>query len=295
MNTELLSKYYKQLNNKHNIKKEIINIIAEYQKFCNSEYKIQSIVVKELEKLNFQYNENIIKLLASDYAGLDEKIDNYFINDLKEEDLATYFLMLIVPLKNIYLASNIPLIIFYNTLEDLFFHINKNFLNTNKITLTANEGNWLLRIFHLKIFKLGHLQYEKVNLLTKNKLIANLFQQKNISHKENVLAIHIMKNAKLTTNNMQSSFEQANKFFKEYSDLYYCYSWLLFEPMLNILKENSNILNFSSNFKIIENIYDNSKAIPRILNNKKETVLTKLLEKDNSKLGIGLGIFYSKK
>lgn len=276
-------KYYFE-NFSKNLNKEIKKIILDYQLNCHPRYKISNKLKYKILKEKFLFNSNIINI------DLNIEFKNNNIKKLEDSLTASSLISLLPILKYIYEKNNINIKLFYNTLEDLFFRLNENHNKTGEIFLNIDEIIWLLKIFKCKIFKIGVLQFELVNIETNNKIVADILKNNNISYPNKVISIHIMENSNLTKSNIEKSFEKAKVFFKNYSNFYYCYSWLLFEPMIKELETDSNIYNFSKFFNIIQNIPDNEKAVERIKSNRKKTRLTKIMENNNEKLGISLAI-----
>src|SRR5690625_7851235 len=101
-----------------------------------------------------------------------------------------------------------------------------------------------------------------------------------------------MKNANITPEKVTASFKQAVQFFEEYFlehdyDVFVCRTWLLYEPLQDLLSETSNITSFAKRFTIIAKNNNHKQAIERIYDtnklekNKQKEKSTNMQKKDN--------------
>jgi len=98
---------------------------------------------------------------------------------------------------------------------------------------------WTYRQSSMVLFRLGQLEFE----------------MKKDDEGNNVVAVHIPSDAKLTEENVDEALRMAKEFFASYypdyaACEYTCYSWLLAPKLKEILSEDSNIVRFQNRFDI---------------------------------------------
>jgi len=104
---------------------------------------------------------------------------------------------------------------------------------------------WMWRHFAGMLFRLGTLEFE-------------IYKAENSKHFEPgtpLLSVHIPSDAVLSREELDNSYLQARKFFKgtEYENAqFYCDSWLLSPKLRDMLPEDSGILRFMNDYKIID-------------------------------------------
>lgn len=148
---------------------------------------------------------------------------------------------------------------------------------------------WVGRQLSMKLFRLGELEYEMVDLDGKN-----------------AISIHIPSDAILTDEKIDLSLRQAKEFFAtfypEYDKVtYFCFSWLLSPVLKDMLPPTSKILKFASRFDVTrydENLEDyklwvfkNNQLKPE--NFPENTSLQRNLKKhvlNNGKVGVAFGV-----
>lgn len=162
-----------------------------------------------------------------------------------------------------YIEKNIPLNIFFDTMEDLKWKL----FECDKMygIWGSYVASWFKGFFDLTRFTLGRLQFE-----------ATTFEEDDITLNGHVIKkgdtlinMHIPSSGPLTPQVCLDSYKQAHKF---YADLFpsgvtafTCNSWLLFPDHDTFLPQNSNILKFMHDFTILKRMeYDHNGDLWRI-------------------------------
>ena len=125
---------------------------------------------------------------------------------------------------------------------------------------------WTGRQLSLQLFRLGELEYEKVEDEKEGRYIS----------------IHIPSDADMKEENLRKSLQEAGEFFQKYypgwSRLpYKCCSWLLSPVLKGLLGEGSRILAFQDMFQI-EEVYQDSDAFLEWVFKRKDIPLEELPE-----------------
>lgn len=125
---------------------------------------------------------------------------------------------------------------------------------------------WTGRQLSLQLFRIGELEYEKVEDEKEGRYIS----------------IHIPSDADMKEENLRKSLQEAGEFFQKYypgwSRLpYKCCSWLLSPALKGLLGERSRILAFQDMFQI-EEVYQDSDAFLEWVFKRKDIPLEKLPE-----------------
>lgn len=113
-------------------------------------------------------------------------------------------------------------------------------------------GTWFSGFFSLKLFAFGNLQF-KYTIADRDYIAGNVVVKKG----EPVLEVHIPRTGnRLNRDESLSSYKAGAEFFMRHFGIkrvvYVCSSWLLYPKNLGILKENSNIAKFISDFTIVD-------------------------------------------
>lgn len=142
--------------------------------------------------------------------------------------------------------------IFFDTMDDIKIWINDYYEKTGKYGL--DELNWIMNHMNMKIFKLGRLQFQLFAYCFSSEYRKNGTE---IHFGDKVLNIHIPRGEKLDIVQCKNSVIKAvdffNKYYPEYSgNNFICISWLLYPGNINYMDENSNIIQFTKMFDIID-------------------------------------------
>ena len=205
---------------------------------------------------------------------------------------------LLPELENIYKDFGISFDIFIATLSDLALRANQYYDHHHLVGLNSNSGHWLLRIFYLRIFKLGSLQYEllKLNFGCLNYTLDWISNENKEQYDgKNVLSVHIMEGSDIRQASVEKSLNDARVFFESNRPaVFYCCSWLLYPGNQKLLGKPSNILLFAQNFKTIATSSYKDHAVFSIfggdINSIPITSLQKRAQKNPEYLGVGVGV-----
>lgn len=202
-------------------------------------YSIFSLYVAKYE--NDEPFDHYKALDEIEKASENTKIHPYTVKFL-------FYLFLSKKLKNIYANKNLSDEIYYNTMLDLKW----------KLTETHNlygiwgafVAHWFRELFTLERFALGRLQFDIVELSEDFK-DGDIFLSKN----DFAVNVHIPPMGKLDYNDCLNAYKQAYEFFSDYQIngkmVFCCHSWLLHPALKKILPQNSNILKFNGDYKIL--------------------------------------------
>lgn len=160
--------------------------------------------------------------------------------------------------------------------------------------------HWFQRFYILQCFKLGRLEYEKIDFKR---------DVPGIEKGTPVVNIHIPSSGPLNRDGVENSLALAYRFYKDSFNgpiPFICNSWMLYPPMAErVFAPSSNLSDFYQRFTILQSEADpENKDLWRIFgcpyNEKLESMpaITTLQRKllayihSGNTMGIGLGIFY---
>ncbi len=208
---------------------DIKNIVTNYS-FNNFKFYFDAVKQGNYEK----------------YKEVNEKIENF-------DDLPTIQLVLLlaqaVDVFEIYKKMQIQEQIYYDTMSAF-----TRFLNESKMQCGQYKFDrefWAYRHVNMSIFRIGELEFEFRKC--PEDIIIN--KKKIVYKDENVIAVHIPSDAKLTCENCNNTYIKAREFYskhyKQYSNAYFtCKTWLLSPQLKKLLSKSSNILNFEKYYTI---------------------------------------------
>ena len=158
-----------------------------------------------------------------------------------------------------------------------------------------NEYDWFFRHFDLQIFRLGRLEFEKME--SPWEIHAAGWE---IRKGHPVISVHIPQREKLTPQAVAHSLEKGKSFWGDELP-YLCHSWLLYPGLKEVLSQTSNILQFQNYFQIVDIDFAENEAEWRIFGKVEEnpekypenTTLQKRAKQyllSGKKLGNGLGV-----
>ena len=183
--------------------------------------------------------------------------------------------------------------IFFDTFSDITIWCENSRRRFGNYVL--REYGWLWRHVEMMIFRLGRLQFEKMD----SEWEADLGDI-HIRKGKTVISVHIPEGCPLDHAACEKSFRQAYEFWG--TELpYVCHSWLLGAELRNFLSEDSNIMKFQQFFDIVEVDYSIREGEERIFGRLREnpelyeghTSLQKKAKQHlllGGRLGSGLGI-----
>lgn len=119
--------------------------------------------------------------------------------------------------------------IFWDTFSDFtiwYWHCVKE-----KKMIGLTEERWLKCHLKMKLFRLGRLQFE-------------------LDEKKKQIHVHVPEGEPVSETACDDAFFQADKFFDQSYRTYDCESWLLSPALLEMLDENTSIIQFQKRFQI---------------------------------------------
>ena len=205
-------------------------------------------------------------------------------------------------LKKEYKKANIEEEVYFDTVNDILYKL-KECYEIEKVWGIIPLG-WFYSMFHMKILAFGRLQYA-IGKMWHNTTVAG----KTINSGDDVVYIHIPSSGKpFDKKSRLESYDKAYRFYKKYFrdevPVFACESWLLFPKNREILGENSNIVSFMDDFKIISSAeYPDNRNMWRIFGADAELSAAELPRKTSMqraladwiqsghRLGGGVGVF----
>lgn len=231
--------------------------------------------------------------------------------DLSNGDLLFTLLYELIPLKEFYDSRNIPDTVFYDSLDDISFHINRYFDTHGEYSVNKSDLQWLSFIYKCEIFDLGSLRFQKIHFTyaefereSYDYMPLSDEVKKRFVEGESIIKVHIQKDANLKSEKIDTSFRLAHDFFTSYFPehnfkVFTCRSWMLYPPMQDILPPDSNITAFANRFEIIATNQNTKQALDRIYETsdmaeiekmEKPSSLAKVAYKNLDKLGVAAGV-----
>lgn len=184
--------------------------------------------------------------------------------------------------------------IYFDTFSDITVWCENCFRDIGEYGI--KEYNWLWNHLELRLFRLGRLQFEPIvfdrTLTVNGKVVAK---------DDLVLNVHIPQGEPLNYEACCNSLKWAERFFRGVPPIFVCHSWLLYPGLKEILKPDSNIIQFQNMFTVYETDENDRQAEERIfinLSDKPDTYPENTGLQRNAKaylisgkkLGVGLGI-----
>ena len=279
------------------MKKKIIEIVTN-ARFNN----------KFVEYIRSEFPEDFAPLIAEPYQY--DFPDNPLL-DLSNRDRLFTLLYELIPLKSFFDSKNIPNNIFYDSLDDLNFRINRYYDTNDEYGVSERDVLWLRFIYKGEIFDLGslrfqkfHFSYAEIERAGYDYMPLSDYMKKRFPEGEPIINVHIQTNADLQPEKIEESFEMAHDFFTTYFPehkytFFTCRTWMLYPPTQDILPTNSNITAFANRFDIIATNQNAKQALDRIYGTSdiavikamdKPSSLAKMAYKNLEKLGVAAGV-----
>lgn len=277
-------------------------------------HKIVEIITKA--NFNRDFVEYIIKEFPQHFTPLIEQPYRYDfpdnpLVDLSVKDRLFTLLYELIPLKEVYKNKGIPNSIFYKSIEDLDFRINRYFGLQNEYGLSERDALWLRFIYKFEIFDLGSLRFQKFHF-SYTEIERDDYDYMPLSDEmkmrfpegEPIINVHITTDADLRPEKVEESFQLAHKFFTthfpdhEYT-VFTCRTWMLYKPTQELLPADSNITSFANRFEIFATNQNAKQALDRIYETsdleeikkmEKTSSLAKMAYKNLDKLGVAAGV-----
>lgn len=240
--------------------------------------------------------------------------ENIFVSDdYSDSERLSKAIYSLESLYDFYQEKEISDEIFYATLSDLKYRVDRYYKNNQCYGLSAHDMKWLTQIYRAETFKIKALKfrlypfdYEEIERSGNDALeLSNEDKQIYKNGLESVY-IHIEEGANLSPQSVDESLKVAKYFFdatfKERNfKLFVCRSWLMYPGLVSILKEDSNIIKFQKRFKIIGKHSVPDQSLLRIYKTtdmeiintmEKTTSLQKSMYKNIDKLGVAVGVLW---
>ncbi|MGI6755456.1 MAG: acyltransferase domain-containing protein [Atopobiaceae bacterium] len=156
-----------------------------------------------------------------------------------------------------YQSEGVPDEVFFHTFHDISIWSSwaKRYLGD----YTMAEAPWFTRLFHMKLFRFGALEFERAQADR-----AFTWSGGHIDEGQQVIGVHIPEGGPLDPLSCDESFAAAEKFFGPEYALYTCDSWLTSPVVLNLVSPQSNIYQFQKRFEIVDITYPFPLAEQRV-------------------------------
>lgn len=231
--------------------------------------------------------------------------------DLSVKDRLFTLLYELIPLQEVFNSKSIPNTVFYNSIQDLDFRINRYYTQHKEYGLSARDALWLRFIYKFEIFDLGslrfqkfHFSYSEIERADYDYMPLSDKMKKRFPEGEPIINVHITTDADLRPEKIKKSFQMAHHFFTTYFTehhytVFTCRTWMLYRPTLELLPPDSNITAFANLFEIIATNQNSKQALDRIYltsdldeiaQQEKQTSLAKIAYKNLDKLGVAAGV-----
>lgn len=188
-----------------------------------------------------------------------------FSNDIKEKEnfrglALAYLCRFACEVYPLYKEQEIEEQIFWDTFSDIRCWCENCHREFGEYGI--NEIGWFWRHLKLTLFKLGRLQFELLD--TKRPIKGTVAgKEYDIPTGTPVISVHIQQGEPLLWEACEQSFAQAFQWFgKEIP--YICHSWLLYPGLKELMRADSNIIQFQNHFVVVASDYEWPDAERRI-------------------------------
>lgn len=212
---------------------------------------MKKIVEKWYKALAFEekYDKEFYEMLEKYEVDAGAHIDSYSPERHSDAENVLNYLYMCESARKRYEELGINSDIMHATLKDIVFYSAAHSEIKGKFCL--GEYGWISRHLSLNLFQLGRLQFG-MGCCEHN------VPQKGISEGDNIVEIHIPEGGPLSKDACLASIAMAKEFFARYfPDFKYRYfttdTWLLDVSLNELLKPESNIIEFQGMFDIIAN------------------------------------------
>jgi hypothetical protein len=225
-------------------------------------------------KLPVEITGQITKItLDNDFSFVEEHFNKLFsvetgdeayknIVKLKENEyglkpLAIY-LAAAIKTWELYEKLGIPRIIYTDTMKMFSRFVHEHFETYGFYGF--DRDFWIYRILSSSLFRLGTLEFELKKCAENDRLKGYAAEG------EKIISVHIPSDAVMTRENLNNSYKMLKDFFAKYFPEYggkiaFCGTWLLDPVLKDLLPEKSKILEFQSDYKIIDISLENSEFV----------------------------------
>ncbi|MBQ9839977.1 MAG: DUF5596 domain-containing protein [Erysipelotrichaceae bacterium] len=251
-----------------------------------------------------QFSKNRNKIQEISISAYDLKESSFLLCNRKPLTRLVVVINLLLKIYDEYKEQNISDEIIINTFKDVSLRSNLYLKRTGKVGITKDDVTWFRHIMNINIFKIGSLQFQPFEmiyldeeLLEEPYMSFSIEQKKLLPAGTPVINCHIQYGANIEIESVNESLKNALSFFTmRYPSINYkafvCYSWLLYPPMRQHLKEKSKIKLFAEKFNVIGHCNDVEQARECLFADNKEKMssLQKEFVKHKKYFGFACGI-----
>ncbi|OUS75008.1 hypothetical protein B1748_19075 [Paenibacillus sp. MY03] len=225
------------------------------ERLCNGIQLPSHVVRQVLEyEMDATLYENAKRHFGSDYMSFFEEEEN---RPGFRARFLYLFIRFAVDLYEEYKRREIDDTIYYDTFSDLRIWCMECKRQYGEYGL--QEYRWFKEHLRLRLFRLGRLQFHPYAM--KSDVVV---EGKKIYENQIVLNVHIPAGEPLAADKVEASFELARRFFRGMEPVFVCHSWILEPRLQDILKSDSNLLQFQRQFSIYKHNPDSRQAEERI-------------------------------
>ena len=245
------------------------SILEDYSKIVSSDFlsEFNSIIEEYDKNLNCDFGLLLAKM---DEIAKGVEIHQYASNLI-------FFIALSKRLKEYYISRGISLDIYKDSVLDLKYKM----LKCIKIFgIWGSETRWFVGFYQMNRFAFGKLEFE-MSTFRRDFTIDGI----TLSPNSPVVNIHIPNTGTpLDKESMEWSFKKAKEFFKDKFEggkvVFVCTTWLLFQKHKEILKPESNLVQFINCFTVVaEGFYPDYHETWRLFGTKDLSDYDKLPQK----------------
>lgn len=278
--------------------------------------KTEIIDIISMANFDKKFIEFVKNNFDDDYESKYEKPydGDMFVNPLSEvsaKERLFCSLKELLNLKQFYNSKGIDLKIFYTTIKDLAYRIDRYFQENNEYGISERDLYWLGFIYRAETFDLGSLRFQRF-MLTFKEIERSGYEamelpvkwKKKLPEATPIVNIHILAKADIRPEKIDESLDMARVFFADYFpghnyEYFVCRTWMIYPKTLQLLNADSNIASFIRRFEIIACHENPTQALNRIygtdsleeiktMNHKSS--LAKKAYQNLDKLGVAVGI-----
>ena len=261
-----------------------------------------------IEYIETEFPEDYIPLIDQPYQY--EFPDNPLV-DLSVKERLFLSVYELITLKAFFDSKEIPNHLFYDSIHDLSYRIERYNSTYGEYGLSSRDALWLRFMYKGEMFDLGslrfqkfHFSYPEIERQDYDYMPLSDEMKDRFPEGEPIINVHIMKDADLSPTKLDESFELAHKFFTTYFPehkytAFTCRTWMLYPPTQEILPPDSNITAFANRFEIIATNKNSKQALDRIYETsnmeeikamEKISSLAEVAYKNLDKLGVAAGV-----
>ena len=278
--------------------------------------KTEIIKILTLAHFNVGFVELIKNEFPEDYTPLVNHPFQYDFPDnplmkMSARDRLFQLIHELLPLKEYFDNKNILHSIFYDSIQDLNFRINRYYNTYSEYGVSERDAFWLRFMYKGEMFDLGSLRYQKfhfsyveIERQDYDYMPLSDEMKKRFPEGEPIINVHITTDADLRPEKIDTSFKMAYNFFETYFpehkySVFTCRTWMLYRPTQEILPPESNIIKFANRYEIIATNENSKQALDRIYETSdlneiakmdKTTSLAKVAYINLDKLGVAAGV-----